>query len=281
MFGSALRILGWLPTDGSGTHDNFFFPLSGFHVRSGLRSIRLCTRPTLCQMLCGRKSVCTVLYRCMILRTDGPSYQNKGVTVDDASDLDKPPTSQQRFSNEIHSSSSVAKKNFLFLPFSNFRTDWVLHWLPKQCGRCRKGGRSSGPRSISTTSTYKSGLELTGVEERNQADESKQSFGWMWLVAELFHFAPENVWCTILNIMNTILRNRAIPCAWHKTLFQLLPNERSKVTADSRPSQTSASCTKFLHIDSWTRWSTVGTLAVWGAAWVYKKSQDWRALLDC
>jgi len=161
-------------------HMTTFFSLSGFTYGAGLRSIRLCTRPTLCQMLCGRKSVCTVLYRCMTLRTDGPSYQNKGVTVDDASDLDKPPTSQQRFSNEIHSSSSVAKKNFLFLPFSNFRTDWVLHWLPKRCGRCRKGGRSSGPRSISTTSTYKSGLELTGVEERNQADESKQSFGWMW-----------------------------------------------------------------------------------------------------
>ena len=31
------------------------------------------------------------------------------------------------------------------------------------------------------------------------------------LVAELLHFAPENVLCTILNIMNTILRDGENP----------------------------------------------------------------------
>ena len=62
--------------------------------------------------------------------TDGPSHQNKSVTVDDASDEDKPPTSQQRFANEMHFSrfrswmcSDLAKKNSLLLPPSNLRTD--------------------------------------------------------------------------------------------------------------------------------------------------------------
>jgi len=32
-------------------------------------------------------------------------------------------------------------------------------------------------QSISTTSTYGSGSELTGIEARNQADEGKQSIG--------------------------------------------------------------------------------------------------------
>ena len=42
--------------------------------------------------------------------------------------------------------------------------------------------------------------------------------------------------CTILNIMNTILRDGEIPCAWRKTLFQMLPKtKQSKVTTDFRP----------------------------------------------
>ena len=77
MFGSALRILGWLPTDGSSTHDNVFFLLSGFTYGAGLWSIRFCTRPALCQMQCGRKSVCTVLYRCMTLRTPPTSLTSR------------------------------------------------------------------------------------------------------------------------------------------------------------------------------------------------------------
>ena len=32
-------------------------------------------------------------------------------------------------------------------------------------------------QSVSTTSTYRSGLEFTGVADRNQADEGKQGFG--------------------------------------------------------------------------------------------------------
>lgn len=62
--------------------------------------------------------------------TDGPCHQNKGVTIDDASDLDKSPTSQQRFANEIPVGKSqvgcardLAKKNSLLLPPSNLRTD--------------------------------------------------------------------------------------------------------------------------------------------------------------
>ena len=56
------------------------------------------------------------------------------------------------------------------------------------------------------------------------------------LVAELLHFAPENVWSTILCIMNNILRNGEIPRAWRKTLFQMLPKtKQSKVTTDFRP----------------------------------------------
>ena len=92
-------------------------------------------------------------------------------------------------------------------------------------------------QSISTTSTYGSGSELTGIEARNQADEGKQiASDECGLVAELLHFAPENVSSTILCIMNSILRNGEIPCAWRKTLCQMLPKTRqSKVTTDFRP----------------------------------------------
>ena len=62
-------------------------------------------------------------------------------------------------------------------------TTW--HW-PSSCRSastkrlCRlacKPFQRASEQSISTTSTYGSGLELTGIEARNQADESKQSLG--------------------------------------------------------------------------------------------------------
>jgi len=69
--------------------------------------------------------------------------------------------------------------------------------------------------------------------KRMKANKASDECG---LVAEFLHFAPENVWCTILNIMNTILRHGEIPCAWRKTLFQMLPKtKQSKVTTDFRP----------------------------------------------
>ena len=62
-------------------------------------------------------------------------------------------------------------------------TTW--HW-PSSCRSasakrfcrhaCHPFQRAS-EQSMSTTSTYGNGLELTGIEARNQADESKQSLG--------------------------------------------------------------------------------------------------------
>ena len=69
--------------------------------------------------------------------------------------------------------------------------------------------------------------------KRMKANKASDECG---LVAELLHFAPENVSSTILCIMNSILRNGEIPCAWRKTLCQMLPKTRqSKVTTDFRP----------------------------------------------
>ena len=66
--------------------------------------------------------------------------------------------------------------------------------------------------------------ELKIAIKRMKANKASDECG---LVAELLHFAPENVWCTILNIMNTILRDGEIPCAWRKTLFQMLPKNET------------------------------------------------------
>ena len=75
--------------------------------------------------------------------------------------------------------------------------------------------------------------ELQIAIKRMKANKASDECG---LVAELLHFAPRNVLCTILNIMNTILRDGEIPCAWRKTLFQMLPKtKQSKVTTDFRP----------------------------------------------
>ena len=49
--------------------------------------------------------------------------------------------------------------------------------------------------------------ELKIAIKRMKANKASDECG---LVAKLLHFAPENVWCTILNIMNTILRNGEI-----------------------------------------------------------------------
>ena len=134
-------------------------------------------------------------------------------------------------------------------------TTW--HW-PSSCRsasakRLRKHACQSFQRaseqSISTTSTYGSGLVLTGIKARNQADESKQSLGWMWF----------GRWVTAL-------------CSWERVVHHSLHHEqysekwKSHVLGAKRcskcyqkrnnpksqqifgPSQTSASCTKFLHI---------------------------------
>ena len=75
--------------------------------------------------------------------------------------------------------------------------------------------------------------ELRYAIKRMKANKASDECG---LVAELLHFAPENVWSTILCIMNNILRNGEIPCAWRKTLFQMLPKtKQSKVPTDFRP----------------------------------------------
>ena len=69
-----------------------------------------------------------------------------------------------------------------------------------------------------------------------KANEASEECG---LVAGLLHYAPENVWCTILNIMSTTRKDGEIKCAWRKTLFQMLPPQKktkqSKVTTDFRP----------------------------------------------
>ena len=69
--------------------------------------------------------------------------------------------------------------------------------------------------------------------KRMKANNASDECG---LVAKLMHFAPENVWCTILNIMNTILKHEEILRAWRKTLFQMLQKpKQSKVTTDFWP----------------------------------------------
>ena len=56
------------------------------------------------------------------------------------------------------------------------------------------------------------------------------------LVAELLHFAPDNVVTALLGIMNQSLHTGEIPSSWNKTMFQMLPKTKNaRTTTDFRP----------------------------------------------
>ena len=88
--------------------------------------------------------------------------------------------------------------------------------------------------------------ELQIAIKRMKANKASDECG---LVAELLHFAPGNVLCTILNIMNTILRDGEIHARGVKRCSKCCQKRNNpKSQLISGPLQTSASCTKFLHI---------------------------------
>ena len=56
------------------------------------------------------------------------------------------------------------------------------------------------------------------------------------LVAELLHFAPDNVVTALLGIMNQTLHTGEIPSSWNKIMFQMLPKmKNARTTTDFRP----------------------------------------------
>ena len=75
--------------------------------------------------------------------------------------------------------------------------------------------------------------ELKGAIERMKANKASDECG---LVAELLHFAPENVVTALLGIMNQILHTGQVPSSWQKTMFQMLPKTKNaRTTKDFRP----------------------------------------------
>ena len=90
------------------------------------------------------------------------------------------------------------------------------------------------------------------VEWCHQAAQNEQSFGRMWLVAELLQFAPDNVVTALLGIMNQILHTGEIPSSWKRIMFQWLPTtENARTTRTSGPLLILDSGTKRLHTWSW------------------------------
>ena len=71
--------------------------------------------------------------------------------------------------------------------------------------------------------------ELAGAIKRLKMNKASDECGW---VAELLHFAPDNVVTAFLGIMNQILHTGEIPSSWNKTLFQMLPKTITDVLAN-------------------------------------------------
>ena len=75
--------------------------------------------------------------------------------------------------------------------------------------------------------------ELKGAIERMKANKASDECG---LVAELLHFAPENVVTALLGIMNQILHTGQVPSSWQNTMFQMLPKTKNaRTTKDFHP----------------------------------------------
>ena len=75
--------------------------------------------------------------------------------------------------------------------------------------------------------------ELKGAIERMKANKASDECG---LVAELLHFAPENVVTALVGIMNQILHTGQVPSSWQKTMFQMLPKTKNaRTTKDFHP----------------------------------------------
>ena len=75
--------------------------------------------------------------------------------------------------------------------------------------------------------------DLNGAIKRLKMNETSDECG---LVAELLHFAPDNVVTALLGIMNQILHTGEIPSSWNKTSFQMLPKTKNaRTTTDLRP----------------------------------------------
>ena len=75
--------------------------------------------------------------------------------------------------------------------------------------------------------------ELKGAIQRMKANKASDDCG---LVAELLHFAPENVVTALLGIMNQILHTGQVPSSWQKSMSQMLPKTKNaRTTKDFRP----------------------------------------------
>ena len=91
----------------------------------------------------------------------------------------------------------------------------------------------NGTRPLQLTEPNWSLQELKGAIERMKANKASDECG---LVAELLHFAPENVVTALLGIMNQILHTGQVPSSWQKTMFQMLPKTKNaRTTKDFRP----------------------------------------------
>ena len=88
-------------------------------------------------------------------------------------------------------------------------------------------------RPLHLTEPNRSLQELNGAIKRLKMNKASDECG---LVAELLHFAPDNVVTALLGIMNQILHTGEIPSSWNKTMFQMLPQTKSaRTTTDFRP----------------------------------------------
>ena len=70
---------------------------------------------------------------------------------------------------------------------------------------------------------------MNGAIKRLKMNKASDECG---LVAELLHFAPDNVVTALLGIMNQILHTGEIPSFWNKTMFQM---QSARTTTDFRP----------------------------------------------